>query len=60
MYKNATILDPRIKAQLFKNQRNWKKIRDSFEYEAERFNQNAEEITQSSDDDGTDWTDQIF
>lgn len=59
-YKNATILDPRIKAQFFKNQRNWKQIRDSFKYEAERFNRHAEETTQSSDDDGTDWTNQIF
>ena len=60
VYKNATILDPRIKAKFFKNQRNWKQIRDSFKYQAECFNQHAEEITQSSDDDGTDWTNQIF
>jgi hypothetical protein len=56
VHKNATILDPRIKAQFFKNQQNWKQIRDSFKYEAERFNHHADEITQSSDDDGTDWT----
>lgn len=54
------ISDPRIKDQFFKNERNWKQIRDSFKYEAERFNRHAEEITQSRDDDGTDWTNQIF
>ena len=60
VHKIATILDPRIKAQFFKNQRNWKQNRDSFKYEAKRFNHHAEEITQSSDDDGKDWTNQIF